>query len=153
MYEEIAKVYGNRVRVRACGLCWEGENLLLVNHVLADKDLWAPPGGGIEFGEAIEVALKREFKEETGLNILIEGFMFGCEFINVQLHAIELFFECKRVSGQLLKGEDPELQIISDVRFLTPKEIRSLPQENIHGILRKTTKKDELKKLRGFYTI
>ena len=37
------------------------------------KGLWDLPGGAIEFGEAAENALKREFLEELGCNVQIIG--------------------------------------------------------------------------------
>lgn len=33
------------------------------------KGLWGVPGGKIEWGEGLEAALKREFREEVGLNL------------------------------------------------------------------------------------
>ena len=109
MNPEIAEVYGNKVRIRVCGLCWKGESVLMVKHKFGEKDFWAPPGGGVEFGESIHSALKREFLEETGLQVNVQKFLFGCEFVKASLHAIELFFEVEWVSGELIKGDDPEL--------------------------------------------
>jgi 8-oxo-dGTP diphosphatase len=97
MDQEITALYGKKVRVRVCGLCWEDNKLLLVNHrSLKPVNFWAPPGGGLEFGEKVENALKREFGEETGLEIAVTRFAFGCEYIQDPLHAIELFFHVKR---------------------------------------------------------
>ena len=82
MDKEVARIYGNKVRVRACGVCWQDDRLLMVNHAsLTPTDFWAPPGGGVEFGQSIEEALKQEFIEETGLNITPLEFLFGCEYI------------------------------------------------------------------------
>src|SRR5262245_31312473 len=107
---EIAKIYGNRLRVRACGLCWDMDRLLLVNHRMASgTNLWLPPGGGVDFGETLETALKREFFEETGLEITVSQFAFGCEFIKEPLHSLELFFNVIRTGGSLKTGYDPEL--------------------------------------------
>jgi ADP-ribose pyrophosphatase YjhB (NUDIX family) len=36
---------------------------------LEDAGRWSVPGGGLEWGEAPEVALVREFREETGLAV------------------------------------------------------------------------------------
>lgn len=153
MDSKIAEIYGNKVRIRLCGLCWDDGRLLMVRHKLDDKHFWAPPGGGLEFGESIEFALKREFFEETGLLIQPQRFAFGCEFMKDQLHAVELFFEVIRLSGDLVVGQDPELQLIDNVQFLTPSEIQSLPYEELHGIFRKCKDARALRELNGFYTI
>src|SRR5688572_10993783 len=127
MESEITRIYGNRLRVRVCGICWDDDRLLLVNHKMAGGDFWAPPGGGLEFGQHLSDALRREFKEETNLEIELGSFLFGCEFNKAPLHAIELFFEVNAIGGALKTGSDPELQLIKEVRFFTPSEIRSLP--------------------------
>jgi 8-oxo-dGTP diphosphatase len=151
---EIVKIYGNRLRVRVCGLCWEGDSLLLVNHgSVAGSHLWLPPGGGVEYGEPLEIALKREFREETGLEIRPLDFAFGCEFVKEPLHAVELFFNVSQNGGKLKTGYDPELQIIQDVRFLAENEIKGLPQDELHGIFRFTRTPNGLRNLSGFYSI
>jgi len=153
MNPEIDEVYGNKVRIRVCGLYWKGESLLMVKHKFGEKDFWAPPGGGIEFGEPIHSALKREFREETGLHVKIQKFLFGCEFIKASLHAIELFFEVERVSGELMKGDDPELPLIQDVQFLTAEQLRSLPKDELHGMFGNYRNTETLRELSGFYSI
>lgn len=154
MDAEIARVYGNRVRIRVCGLCWHTDKLLMVNHKsLNESDFWAPPGGGVEFGESLEESLKREFQEETGLIIKPGRFIFGCEYINAPLHSIELFFEATRHSGELQTGKDPELPIIQGAAFFTIPEIRSMPQEQVHGIFRLIRDANDIRTLNGFYTL
>jgi 8-oxo-dGTP diphosphatase len=154
MENEISKIYGQRVRVRVCGLLRADERLLLVNHRLPDRDAWwAPPGGGVEFGETIEDTLKREFEEETNLRITVGQFAFGCEYLHDPLHAIELFFWVAHSQGILQTGEDPELALIADVRYLSMNELSALPHGHAHGIFQVAHSVEALQQLKGFYRI
>jgi 8-oxo-dGTP diphosphatase len=146
--------YGNRVRVRVCGLLWKQGQLLMANHRgLVRGDFWAPPGGGLEIHESVEQCLKKEFMEETGLGISRGNFRFACEFRKAPLHAIELFFEVAIAEGELRKGDDPELPIIDEVRFMSPAEISRIPDANLHGIFRLVPSPEDLKTLTGFFRI
>jgi 8-oxo-dGTP diphosphatase len=110
MDKEVAKIYGDKVRVRACGICWEADRLLMVNHSsITPTNFWAPPGGGVEFGESIGDTLTKEFAEETGLKIKPGDFLFGCEFIKRPIHSIELFYSVTVHDGKLKTGHDPEM--------------------------------------------
>ncbi len=154
MDAEVAKTYGNKVRVRVCGICWEADRLLMVNHTgITPTNFWAPPGGGVEFGQSIADTLKREFREETGLRVTPGQFLFGCEYIQDPIHSIELFYDIPANSGQMKTGNDPELQIISDVRFFSIPEIMALPDEELHGIFRIVNSPADLKSLSGFFSI
>ena len=65
----------NSIRGKIIGLA-KHKTRLLVCEVLNDEGIlkgWCPLGGGIEFGEAAESALKREFLEELGCNVQIIG--------------------------------------------------------------------------------
>jgi 8-oxo-dGTP diphosphatase len=153
MDSEIAEIYGNKVRIRVCGLCWKTDSLLLVKHRMGADGFWSPPGGGVEFGEPLHEALKREFLEETGLSINPGKFLFGCELINLPLHAIELFFEVEVVSGTLKTGADPELQIVEDAQFLTVEQIQKMPEASVHHVVRRYGHTNMLRELRGFHRI
>jgi len=154
MHSSLREQYGNRVRVRVCGLLWDHGKLLMVNHKgLADGDFWAPPGGGIEFGEHTENRLQQEFEEETGLVVTVDRFLFTCEFVHGPLHAIELFFEVKLRRGSLKVGDDPELSIITDVKFMSSDEVMAIPKDNRHGIFQLVSTTEDLKTLTGFFRI
>ena len=74
MQNIIHATFGGKVRVRACGILIKEDAVLLLKHEGIGKEgyLWAPPGGGVEFNETIETTLKREFKEECGIEIKVE---------------------------------------------------------------------------------
>ncbi|WP_018344848.1 NUDIX domain-containing protein [Cytophaga aurantiaca] len=138
---EIIHSFGNKLRIRACGICMEDNKILLVKHHSLGKGgiLWAPPGGGMVFGETTVEALKREFIEETGLTISVEKFLCVNEYLAAPLHAIELFFLVKKTDGTLKTGVDPELhkdrQIITQVEWLSFDELNQLPAEAVHSLL------------------
>ena len=63
------------IRAKVIGIARK-ENRILVCEVLNDHGVlkgWCPLGGGVEFGEMSENALKREISEELGCNIVISG--------------------------------------------------------------------------------
>jgi 8-oxo-dGTP diphosphatase len=158
MNEQIDKLFGGKVRVRACGLCWSKGKLLLVNHIgLTKGSFWAPPGGGVDFGVSIPETLIREFEEETGLKVKAGDLKFINEFIDEPLHAVELYFEVKLFSGDLKVGFDPELvdseQIIKEIRFMDFDEIQALPREERHGMFSLFGTEEALKLASGYYKI
>ncbi len=154
--EEVLKLYGNRLRLRVCGLYRENDRLLMVRHrgIGPTNTFWCPPGGGSQFGEAAPDALIREFMEETGLEIEIGDMLFVNEFRQPPLHAIELFFTVNAVGGTLRQGIDPEMsldgQIIEEVRLMTFAEIKQYPPEEVHALFRYCDSLDEVFTLRGY---
>jgi len=72
--EKTWRPYSN-IRGKVIGIAMH-ENRLLVCEVLDDEGIikgWCPLGGGIEFGETAETAIKREILEELGCGIQIMG--------------------------------------------------------------------------------
>jgi 8-oxo-dGTP diphosphatase len=138
--QEIKSVFGEKLRLRVSGICIENDTILLVKHIGIGKTkfLWAPPGGGLSFEETVDECLKREFLEETGLTINIRELLFVNEYFEHPLHAVELFFLVERISGELIKGIDPEMgatkQIITEVCFVPFSEIKDTETDSFHSL-------------------
>ena len=152
--QEIQEKFGNRIRLRVCGLLYRKDSLLLIKHtgLGTENEFWAPPGGGVEFDEPLIDALKREFLEETGLQVKSAKFQFINEFINPPLHAVELFFHVSKVEGTLKKGSDPEMskdQIIEDVKFLSFQHLQMMNNNKKHNILHGNITSEALLKVEG----
>lgn len=134
--ETTKSIYGNKVRVRVCGLLVKDTKLLVLNHtgLNSENSFWSPPGGGIEFGESIEDCLKREFKEEVNLNIQVKDFLFITEHIHDSLHAVELFYHVESNDTPSI-GLDPEIpDSFIKMEWKNQKDLDLLPNSIKHSV-------------------
>ena len=65
---------------------------------------WNLPGGGMELGETVDEAMRREVREETGLEVEIER-LVGV-YSKPQKHEVVLTFLCRVVGGVLTETEE-----------------------------------------------
>ncbi len=84
------------------------------------KGFWEFPGGKIEFGESHEVALKREIREELGINISIEKFICTTDYDYSSFHLTMHCYLCNIVSGEI------ELREHIAIRWLNPYELNDV---------------------------
>lgn len=54
-------------RVSAKALIYKDNKVLLIKE---DNGMWELPGGGLEIGETFSLGIKRELKEELGINMI-----------------------------------------------------------------------------------
>ncbi len=100
-------------------LIWE-ENRFLICQRPANKArrlLWEFPGGKIEPGESPEYALKRECREELGIEITVDGL-----FYEVNHTYPDLTIHLRLYSASILRGPVQKLEH-NDIRFIFPSSI------------------------------
>ena len=95
------------------GIFIKSDEILLIKKANGPyKGLLDLPGGSLEFGEKIEKALVREFKEETGFDILdytlkdVFFFFLNWNMNNnlIKINHIGVFYIINKYSGSIIKN-------------------------------------------------
>lgn len=154
--KKIEAKFGNQLRTRVNGILIENEKLLMVKHQMGNnRILWSVPGGGMNFGSSAIENLVREFLEETNLDIEVKRYLFVHEYLNPPLHAMEHFFEVKRINGSVKLGKDPELsgtdQILLEISWKSLDEIKNIPNESLHKVFWGIKSLSELGLWKGYF--
>ena len=78
---------------------------------------WFFPGGHIELGESLEEAVKREAKEEIGVEVEFVKLAGYAEYIEAPYHVLLLLCRCK-----IIKGEPTLSDEIDKVEWVTKED-------------------------------
>lgn len=106
--------------VAVAGYLINEENEVLLVKVHWRADTWELPGGQVEEGEALDQAVCREIKEETGLTVKPIGITGA--YYNASMHILGIVFKVAYVSGEI-KIQPEEIQ---EAKFV------ALNEENIN---------------------
>lgn len=96
------------------------DDVLLIQR--RDNGRWEPPGGVLEFGESIREGLRREVREETGLDV--EPSELTGVYRNMARGIVSLVFRCKVIQG--IPTETAESRAI---RWVRSEDVPSLAVE------------------------
>lgn len=154
--KEIEAKFGNQLRTRVNGILIENDQLLMVKHQMGNgRILWSVPGGGMQFGSNAVENLQREFLEETNLEVKVGNYLFVHEYLNPPLHAMEHFFEVKRINGDVKLGKDPELsgdnQILLEISWKSVSDILRIPSDSLHQVFWGIKSLSELGLWKGYF--
>ncbi len=104
--------------------------MLLIHFVLPNMTFWATPGGGVEAGESLLEAARRELQEELGIAVPLNGpvhhavgiFHFEGEWIENSDH----FFHGRFDGAPKLSGvTDNERAALTEARWWTLQELET----------------------------
>jgi len=90
-------------RIGLFALIFDAQERVLLGH-RRDIDWWNLPGGGMEAGETVDEALRREVREETGLEVEFEQ-LVGV-YSKPQKQEVVLTFRCRITGGTLQPTEE-----------------------------------------------
>ena len=120
-------------RTRAAAIIFTDNKLITVyREKVVDGDLkkyYVIPGGGVENGESVKEAVKREILEEVGIEIKLTDKYFYFEKEDVE----EYFYVANYVSGTIGTGTGPEFTD-KDMEKYGSYEIKLVPENEVANI-------------------
>lgn len=124
----MAREYPSAPVAAVGGVVIDGEAVLLIRRAFPPRQgEWSLPGGRLELGESLADGVRRELREETGLEIevgpLVEVFdrVHRDDAGRIRYHFVIVDFLCRPTGGALRAGDDA-----ADVRWVARREVPAL---------------------------
>ncbi len=139
---ECENVHGERVTVPRSTLTFRPTAYAIIvrdGSVLAVRDPKMPrfafPGGGVDCGERLAEGLRREVREEVGLDVVVGDLLhlrenfFYCDPIHAAWHAIVFYYRCvpNPTNTQPIVGD------IVEMRWTPIHELREADFQSVHS--------------------
>lgn len=100
----------HKFNIRVYGLLFDNAgNILLSDEKIRGRFYTKFPGGGLEFGEGLLDCLKREFREETGIEVKVKNHFYTTDYFqpsafNKQEQIISVYYIVERTGGAELSA-------------------------------------------------
>jgi len=99
----------------ADGILLKNNGILLVRRNISPfKGFWTLPGGHVEYGEKVEEAILREFKEETNLQVKIKDLIgiYSDPERDPRYHSVSIAYWLESAEGKItLNDESSEFKL------------------------------------------
>lgn len=124
----MASMSRGRPRIRVAVALVEDGKLLLVEHCKEAHRYWLLPGGGLEWGESLKEAARRELLEETGVEAEIGHLLLASETVapDSSRHLLHMIFSARRLNHNPHFPTSPAEERITDVRWIPLEEVAEL---------------------------
>jgi 8-oxo-dGTP diphosphatase len=101
--------------------CFYGDKIIIV--YASKKDLWTPPGGGVEVGETIEQTVIREVREETNMRIISQKLIGYQEIFEPEKTIVQTRHLCiVEPIGPFIT--DPDEGEITEIKLINPADLK-----------------------------
>jgi ADP-ribose pyrophosphatase YjhB (NUDIX family) len=124
----MSRAYPAQPTVGVGVVVWQGELVLLIRRGRPPRQgQWSLPGGGVQLGEPLAEAARREVREEAGLEIALGGIVATLDLIErdeagrVRYHYVLVDYVAEALAGALQPGDDA-----SDARWFQLAELGAL---------------------------
>ena len=115
--------------VRIYALLEHKGKVLVIHEPFQGKLIYKFPGGGLEFGEGTIDCLKREFKEELNLDVIIGSHFYTQDFFTVNAfdstEQILLIYYKATVTDEALKQLKVMDEDIEELCWISPENLNS----------------------------
>jgi 8-oxo-dGTP diphosphatase len=124
----MAREYPSAPVAAVGGVVLDGDRVLLVKRALPPRQgEWSLPGGQLELGESLVDAVRREVREETGLEVTVGPLVEVFDRVHrdadgrIRYHFVIADFLCAPAGGALCAGDDA-----ADARWVPHGDVAGL---------------------------
>ena len=127
-----------RFHITVKGIVIYNHKVLILKRVRASSDglgYWELPGGGLEYGETPETALKRELKEETGLDITVLKPAYTFTAVRPHYQTVGIGFLCTPTNDYVTLSHEH-----TDYKFVDSLELKEYVSDRIYNDITRALK-------------
>jgi|SRR3989344_1082115 len=118
------------MKAGVCFFCHDGKGKYLIGKrastLTREPGTWSPGAGGVEFGESVEDALRRELREEYDTKPISFDFMGFRHFINSENDHLIMFDYRVLVNPEEVKNNEPDR--CEGLRWITLTDLDSITE-------------------------